>query len=401
MRAMTDPEGGARYRRLLAGVLLAGAAIRLVLAFATRGVEFDIDSFEHVRGALAIDPLQVYSLANLPDAPHWPYPPGFLPWIAASGAIESRTGLRFDGLVQLAPIAADLLIAWVVQAYLGARGATTRTRLAAASLVALGPAFFGISGFHGQIDSVAIAFGVLGLWAWEAAPPARRALLAGLAIGIGAAVKGVPLVLVLALLPSVRGPRELVTLVAAALAPLVLALAPFLVADGGAVIDALRANKGLPGFGGISLLAQPELARVWLGTGGPELSAFSRELYDAAPLIALAALAATAAVLARRRVSARHAAPVLWLAFFAFGINFNFQYLVWLLPFLLLAGRVRTVALVQGLLLVPGLVLYLPFGRDLPLEYVYVPAMLIAWAAFTWLYVRELRATGGYAETGA
>src|SRR5688572_25098143 len=143
---------GARYRWLLAGVLVAGAAIRLVLAFATRGVDFDIDSFEAVRGALAEDPLQLYTTVNA-EAAHWPYPPGFLPWVAVAGAIESRTGLRFDGLVQLAPIAADLFIAWAVQAFLGARGAGGRTRLMAASLVALGPCFWGISGFHGQIDS--------------------------------------------------------------------------------------------------------------------------------------------------------------------------------------------------------------------------------------------------------
>ncbi len=383
-----------RHRWLLAGVLIVGATIRLGLAFATRGVDFDIDSYEQVRAALGTDPLQVYSLVNLPGEPHWPYPPGFFPWVAFSGAVESATGLRFDGLIQIAPILADLLIAWLAQAYLGARGADARTRLGAAALVALGPSFIVISGFHGQIDSVAIAFGALGLYAWDQGPADRRALLAGLAIGVGAAVKSVPLVLLLALLPTVRNPREAAILVAAALAPLAASVAPFLLADGSGTVDALRANKGLPGFGGISLLVQPSLAGLWLGTGGSPASSLSKELYDLAPLIALAAFAGTGAALYRRRTEARHAAPVLWLAFFAFGINFSFQYVVWLLPFLLLAGRLKTVALLQALLLVPALILYVREGRDLPLEYVYVPFMAASWAVFTWLYVRHLRAAG-------
>src|SRR3712207_1723439 len=118
-----------------------------------------------------------------------------------------------------------------MQDFLRRRGATERTRLAAVALVALGPSFWIVSGYHGHIDSLAILSAVLIVWLWDRWPPGmRRALTCGGLVGLGIATKVVPGLVLVALLPWVRSRREALALVApAALIPLV-AFVPFLVA---------------------------------------------------------------------------------------------------------------------------------------------------------------------------
>jgi len=126
-------------------MLAAGLAIRLVLAFSTYGVRFDIDSLALVRDQLAADPLHLYDAltVQLGDhiSPRWPYPPGFFAWVAPAGWLADQTGLPFHGLIQIPAILADLALALLVSYYLGLRRAADRTRLAAAGLIALGPSF--------------------------------------------------------------------------------------------------------------------------------------------------------------------------------------------------------------------------------------------------------------------
>ena len=374
-------------------MLVVAAVGRVAVAFSTRGVGFDINAYNRVLDALRDHPLELYSLVNFPDAPYWPYPGGFLPWIVVSGWLHDLTGLRFDGFVQLAPIAADLVLAWAVQAYLGQRGASDRTRLIAAGLVALSVSFAAVSGFHGQLDSLAVLFPVLGLWYWErAADYEHRAIVAGLLIGVGGAIKFPPLVIIFALLPTARSMRERAVVAGIAGAVVLLSLAPFLAADFGGTLDGIRANKGLPGFGGISLLVQPELSALWLDTkSGVELSDFSEWLFDATAYIVPLVVLATAAFAYHRRLPAVEAAVLLYLAVYAFGINFGLSYLVAGLAVFLLGGRIWQVAALQAAVLLPTLMMYIREHRDLPLHNIYTPIILAVWVAFVVWFVVEVR----------
>lgn len=370
-----------RARHALVALLAIGVVGRLLLAFTTRGQGFDIGSFEMARDALRSDPLNLYASLNTPDAPHWPYPGAFLPWVAFSGWVSDGLGLRFDGLIQCAPIAADAALAYLVQAYLGHRGASERARLASAAVVMLAPGFWVISGYHGQIDSVPCVLLVLGLLAWQRLDGrAHRAVAAGGLVGLAVAIKQPPVLFLLALLPTSRSWREGATLVAsAALVPL-LSVAPFLAANFSATVDGLTENRGLPGFGGISLLLQPNLSALWLRTGDVELSSVSQAVFDHGSAFAALAMLATGAFLWRRRVEPLSAAVVVWLAFFAFGINFGLTYLIYGMPFLLMAGRLREALALQALLVVPLVLLYVPAGRSFPLEWIYTPVSLALWA---------------------
>lgn len=390
-RSFSAPALSPQGRRLLWGMLVAGVIARLVVAFATRGVGPDIRAFEMVWDALGEQPLELYSLTTT-DVSRWPYPPGFVPWIAMSGWLHDLTGLRFDGLIQIAPVMSDLALAWVVQAFLGQRGASESTRLAAAALVVFGPSFAVISGYHGQLDALAILPPLLGLWYWDRAGPKRSAVTAGVLIGIGGAIKFPPLVLLFALLPTARSVREGAVLVSSAAGVVLLSVAPFLVAEFDATSEALRANKGLPGFGGISLVLQPDLAGAWLGTNpGVEMSSLSESLYDRAGLLSGGVVLAAGAVALWWRLSPVAAAVLIFLAIYALAPNFAFQYLVAGLAVFLLAGRLRAVAALQAAVLIPTLLLYVRERRDLPLHDVYTPLMIAVWLAFVVALVWYLR----------
>lgn len=360
-------------------LIAAGVAIRVLLAFLFVGAQQDIDNLAAVGGAVRDHPLILYDLASPHSAPVWPYPPGLVPWVAASSWLAEATGIAFHGLVQLAAIAADAVLALLVWIALQGTGLSERKRVAAVALVALGPAFIAISGYHGQIDSVAIAPALAALLVWERGESPWRALWAGLLIGCGGAVKQVALVMIVALLPTARSRQEWVLLPLAALAVPVGLLAPYLLHDSSAVSDALS-YSGLPGLGGFGLAvhAARALFSARYALDGPLPN--SDLLYESGPYVVAAALALALALMASRRTPPRRAAVIVWLAVYALGVNFAPQYAVWGLPFFLLAGYLTATAVVQ-IALVPPFVIYYTDPGGKPALVVYTVFMVALWAA--------------------
>lgn len=377
-----------RGRRVLLGLIAGGALARLVVTFATEGAAFDIESLAIVQRSLERDGLEVYSAVN-GGFFRWPYPPGYFPWIEAAEGLHRLTGLPFHGWIQLPSIVADAAIAWLVQDMLGRGGAAERVRLAAAGLVALGPTFFATSGYHGQIDSLAILPAVAALAVWQRGGP-NRALAAGALIGAGAAIKTFPLVMILALLPTARSWRERVWL--AALPPAILGVlfAPFLAADFQGTADSLD-NRGFPGLGGVSLIVQPGLAKgPILDIVPPPWNAATEIIMHHGEWVVGPLMLAVGALLVRARVEPLAAAVVVWLALWAFGLNFALQYGVWALPFLLVQGRLRTVAALQLLLLPAALLFYLAPWEGRGWWIAYCAVMIAAWLAFVGLLAQSL-----------
>jgi hypothetical protein len=374
-----------REHRLALWILLGAATLaRVILAWRTKGVTFDIRSAEIAGNALREHGLHAYSVANA-DANRWPYPPGFLPVAAAMGELH-RVGIGFATAIRVPAALADAGIAWLAQDMLGRRGAEPRLRLAAAAAVALGPVFWLTSGYHGQIDAVAILPALAALWVWTREPEAQsRALAAGLLIGLGCAMKTVPIVMLAALLPSSRSVREGVVLVAAAIAVPLAALLPFLLADPDGARRVFQ-YRGAPGLGGLSLVAQPQLPESWI-TGAPvRVGGFTAALRDAAGPILAVGLAGTALLLLRLRARPMDAAILVWLTVYAFGVNFFVNYFVWGLPFLIVRGRVRLAIAVQ-LAVLPGMLVAFHdlLGLGIPsrglVRVLYTPALLAYWAA--------------------
>jgi Glycosyltransferase family 87 len=373
-----------RYRRTLWGLLAAGLVIRLALTATTAGDTFDLGSLLLVAQALVHEPSRVYALANLPgQVPRWPYLPGYFPVILLVKGIGGLTGLGFEKLIRIPSALADLGIAWVVQDHLRARGADRAASLGAAALVALGPSFIAISGVHGQIDQVAILPATIALSVWERDRPERRAWLAGLLIGLGAAIKVVPALMLFALLPSARSRREAATLVGAALVAPAIAAAPMVAAAGTGWISTILHYHGGSGLGGLSLVAQPDLPLNWFHVAANPTSAVTRWLLAHGGDVAIAAILVAAAFVARLRVPAPTAAVLIWLTVYAFGVSFFMQYMVWGLPFFLMAGYRREVLGLQLLLLAPVLVTYHHVARAWEVSVFYVAPMLLVWLTLT------------------
>ncbi|HEX8053083.1 MAG TPA: glycosyltransferase 87 family protein [Thermoleophilaceae bacterium] len=367
------------FRRTLYALIGCGVLMRLAWVAQTGGLPFDMQSFRAVSGALLDQPLRLYGELNPPGMYRWPYPPGYFPWVLASHGLDSSGLLGFRAAIVLPAIAADAALAWIVQAALGRGGASERTRLGAAALVALGPSFALISGYHGQIDAVAILPAVAALLVWERGG-SRRALAAGLLIGLGASVKSAPGLVLLALLPTVASRREAATLIGAAVAVPLAALAPFLAADASGVVRALG-YAGIPGEGGLTMIVDPDLARYWVQNAKDvRPNGLSSFLSQHGSLFTGAALLAAAGLLVRHRVEPRRAALILWLTFYVLGTGFAFQYVIWGLPFLILAGRLRWAFALQAALLVPTLIYYTgPFPALDVLVPVYFVLMAAVW----------------------
>ena len=365
------------------GLIALGTAGRIVWAFASYGVAPDIEALQAVAHSLQSDPTQLYGEAN------WPYPAGFVPVAGVCDVVADALGIPFHGVVQLPVIAADAAIAYVVASVLLRRTGDERLALAGAALVAASPLFVLISGYHGQIDAFAILPALLGVLVWAHEVP-RRALWAGLLIGLAAAIKQPPFLMVLALLPTAVGWRERGTLVAAAASVPLLSVLPFLATEPGLTADGLTANRGVPGFGGLSAVLQPELTRFWATLdGNVSPNSAVETVTDVQNLLVGAAVVAATVILMRRRTAPLDAACVIWLVVFAVNPNFAFQYLIWGLPFFLAAGRVRWAAILTVAASVPAYLLY--FRPDIDESgWLYLVLVQALWLGLTVAAVRVL-----------
>lgn len=384
-----------RGRLILAAIIAAGLVIRIVFAIGTVGVRYDLESYRITSDLLLSVRLHVYeavvsrSIETGETALRWPYPPGLFPWLLIVAALRRLPGVPLFALLKVPMIVADLLIA-IALALFGGRFVSERGRLQAAALVAFGPSFFLISSYHGQIDSVAILPGLLALLVWGRASPRQRALIAGAFVGIGIAIKTVPVALLGALVPQARSRLEAMRTIAAAAAVPGILLAPFLLATPGATATALR-YIGAPGLGGLSLALQPNLPEGWLLGRDIRLMPWTEFLWDWAGAVVLAVLLGLTLLFLVRRVEPADAAVLIWLGIYALAPTFFFQYLVWGIPFFLLAGHLRWTGLLQIVATAPTLITILRPWEQSWVLWVYVPLMIALWVGFVVAFVVLIR----------
>ena len=378
--------GRSSQRKLLA-LILAGSVVRLAWSATTPGFGFDITSYRLAARTLLEHGLGFYGAVNPAGIVRWPYPPGYLPWTLAAHALAPVAPFRF--VVALPAIAADAALAFLVARGLARRGASETASLGAACLVAFGPIFALTSGYHGQIDALAILPAVIAFDRWERGG-ASRAVTAGALIGLAASIKTPVGLVLLALLPTARDPREAGRLIAAAAAPVAVMLAPFALAAPTATLHALN-FAGVPGEGGLSLVLQPSLSRLFVGSPlGVRASGATLLLHDHGALLVAALLAAVAGSAWRRKAAPGPTVVALLLTVFAFGAGFAPRYAIWLLPFLLVDGRLRAALCLQLALLGPVLAVYAGPLRTQFLLDAYVIAGIAIWAALVVWWLRSV-----------
>ena len=382
---------GDRFPLQLAALLAAGATVRLVLLLLTPGEYYDTHAIARVGAAFLDAPLHVYGLdvnpgsfQGSPTYP-WPYLPGFIPIAGLLTWLSRHLSVSVNHLDRALICVVDLVMAWLVQWLLARRGRPDRERLIAAGLIALGPAFIAISAVHGQIDALAWLPAVAAVGLWSRPAVRRRALVCGLLIGTGIAIKTTPGLALFALAPTTRDRRELVELVlAAALVPLI-ALAPFAIVAPhglGAIVD----YRGFAGRAGLTVLLQPRLAVHDLTGPLVAYNATTRFLLDHSNLLLAAALVPVVAIAWIRRLDPATTMVVLLLAFYVAGAAILPQYWLWIVPFLLLAGR-RAAALVYQLALTPLLIATYAFLQEpgQPLRHLSSGLVLYGYVPVLWI----------------
>jgi uncharacterized membrane protein len=344
-----------------------GTATRLVLAFAVLKSNNDIASYRLVGHALERSPLHVYAIVG---SVHWPYGPVYFPWIALSLVLSDHTGLAFSTLIKLPAIAADGALAWLVYAELLRSGLSARTALAAGCLIALGPTFVINSGVHGQIDSLATLPAVGALIVFRRAPAGRRAIIAGALAGLGTATKTPVGLILIPLIIACESPREALVLASAAVGVVAVLLAPFALATPHAVEHVVTFTD-VAGVGGLPLVLVVDLH--W--SSAEHFLLAHRALITAVPLLGVAAL-----IWRNRVVPLALSASLFWLAFYSVGTGFFFGYLVWGIPFFLLAGYLLATGILMAVVLAPTLQFETGhIGGHLT---IYATLMTIAWALF-------------------
>ncbi len=392
--------------RALWWVIGIGTLVRVLIAFDTYGYGFDMDSLVMLRHQLDADPLHVYGAMNTPlhlESFHmqyrWPYPPAFFPWAWVSGQ-AGALGLPFDGVVQLPAIAADAGLALLSFDFLRRRGHRAGRCFLGGALVAIAPPLLLTSGYRGQIDSVAFlpAVGAVYLWdrgdIWERRGELARPLTVGLVIGVGAAVKIVPIILLAAFFPwVVRRPRAALALIVPALAVPLLLLAPFAVADPTGVGRSIG-YAGSPGDSGLSMLAQPGLvyARAANDLGSVSLNDATRFFYLHGGELALFALGAISLFLLVTRPEPVLGALLLIVGLYVFGPNDCIQYFSWCIPFLVMAGMLRVAAAVSIWMIVPSAIAYWWHSPALvPLYICTMGVLYLGWVALATALVNRIR----------
>jgi hypothetical protein len=370
---------------LLVSLIALGTGIRVWIAFTNYGWPYDIGSAYVVAKQLVTHPLHVYG------ALRWPYPGGYLPVILLCRSIAHLFGIAFWAIWKLPPILCDAGIAALLAWTLTRLGRSSRERLVATALVALGPSFVLISGYHGQIDSAMVLPALAGVVVWCLEPRGRRAWAAGILIGIAAAIKQPAFFMVFALLPTARSRREAAIVLVCAVGIPLLSVLPFLAADPHPTWRSLTHNQGVPGIGGLSLLLQPGLVHTTVRGQFGFPNAVNAWFYERQNWIVGVSVLASALFAYRKRLDPIPAAALIWLTVYVSNFNWSYQYFVWGLPFFLLAGWSARVAAMQLALLLPGAELYFRFGVP-ALTWLYLPLVTCVWAgSAVWLVATLVR----------
>ena len=327
--AFSPRAGAARPRRVPAWAAVLGAALamRAALSLVQDGHVFDVlvayrDIGERVLHGADIWSGDTESLAT--------YPPPVYGWWAVAALIPGASPHVFAALVR-APF-------WVVDAGIAVallRLLPGKAGAQAAWIYALCPVAAAVPTLHGQHDPVTdallLAGVVVAVWRGDA-------VRGGLIAGAGIALKQWPVFFLPPILAALSR-RSAVAFTVAAATPILCAYAAY---------GLLHPHDATTGFVDVATY-RPH--RQGLGTSWAFPASLPAGVFIVTNLAVTlgAAAVATALVRSGRRVEEALAVDMLLLT--ALSPTVSDQYLMWSLPFLLLAGRLRTAALLSlGLL---------------------------------------------------
>lgn len=313
-------SGDATRRAAAKTAIAVGALIRLAIAVSQPGIA-DVPNFYRVANTLRSGGTLYVDTKGL-----FPYPPVWSQVEVAALALAEKTETPFELWVKVPSILADVgisIVLWLLAP--GARGAWL------AMAYALNPVAILISGAHGQFDALAI-LACLGALLFTVRRP--HAVVAGLCLGVGIALKSFPILLLPVFWPFVAPPQRR-RFAAAAVLPAGLLLATYLLFVPAAVIREVFGYSGASDHG---WAAAVRAVRA-LQTGVPFIDL--APALGAAKLLFLAIYALAIGRWLRRPAPPEQLPERIALVFVSFYVLYGgigSQYLLWAVPFLLLVS---------------------------------------------------------------
>ncbi len=228
-------------------------------------------------------------------------------------ALELKSGLPWVIAVKIAPIAADLVLVWIVSRLAGADG---RTR---ALQYAVNPLSLLVVSLHGQVEPVALALALGGVLLLKK----DRPVLAGLLLGAAVAAKTWPILILIAVLPLRRPGRIAQILAGSAIVP-VACLASGVIFLNTNIVHAFDRIVSYSGF---------VYNWTWSGTWlilGHRGAGYNSPLSGLASLLIVAGVAAALWLLRRHPPEVRSLGALAAVLICTAG--FGTQYLFWVLP---------------------------------------------------------------------
>ena len=306
------------------------AGVRLAVAAVSYGTS-DVQAWDQLaRAFLAGENFYATQLHNWPVL--WIY------FAVAAELVHDATQISFPFLVKLGPVVADASIAWML--------ARREVRLGLA--YALNPVSILITGYHGQFDALMLAPTVLGWSIWESRrkrlgeASTGRLVATALALGVGIWFKPVPLVLLPVFLLRIRSNAERVLFVVLAIAPATIGTLPYFlrwpqdVAANFLGYSSWFGQWGYPVVWMIEEYVRHGIIPWWL-PDPDHVSLALRVLFAAGRWVLLAALGFTWWWTYRRRATVLHSIVTTFAAFYTATAGFGVQYLLWIIPFAVLA----------------------------------------------------------------
>lgn len=329
----------------MALLVVTSLFLHLQAAKTTTGALYDIDSYRF-QAASVFQHRNVYIATE-----RYPYPPVWV-WIVASVQwIASTQHMRFDVLVKLPAILADLGIVILIYRYVRDRRGACLAALLAAALYALNPVAVLVTAGHGQFDALAIFFVLLALQL-RGVNQDRRVVWSAIALGVAISLKGYPVLLLPYLvLTAPRGKRLISG--GLALAPLAACSLLYVALFGFTPLMVTRVlnYNGTGQFGWLALIQGTQYAALVTPDFASRASTISH---------ALIVLFALVMPWWRYRTQPATVAALIFLAFYAMTATMSVQYVIWALPFVVIAMPIGAIvysvaAMVGAVAFYPGL----------------------------------------------
>ncbi|MGE5333757.1 MAG: glycosyltransferase 87 family protein [Nitrososphaerota archaeon] len=299
-------------------VLIFSALLHLQAVSSSTGAWSDIHAYG-IQARTVFQHVNVYTATD-----RYPYPPVWVWIIALASWLSAHLGIPFDQMAKEPAIIGDYATSVLLLLFAWRRFGWCWFTLIPMALFALNPVVILISAGHGQFDSLVIGFVLLALYL-RGERQQQRIVWAALALGVGIALKGYPvLALPYFVISAPRGSR-LLTL-AAAFVPLAASTILYCALFGisSHMLSNILLYQSTPDFGWGFLLARYTPDAFIAGL----LSLASKVL------IVLFGVVAPALLLRGRPIVAM---IMLFSAFYALTYTMSVQYILWIVPFLCLA----------------------------------------------------------------